>query len=187
MPAFRSSMLIPSRILGLMTLVMVLAAVAAAVRADISPFVGTYSGSAMVTSLDGTETPRDMSVVISETRDGFQVQWTSVSLRDDGSRKEKSYTIDFVPSGRDAVYAAAMRKNVFGHQVQLDPMKGEPYVWARIDDDTLTVFSLHVAEDGGYTLQQYDRTLAEGGLDLRFQAVADGNIQRGVETFLTRE
>lgn len=187
MPAIRTPMSILFRALSLTGLVVVLSVLANMARADIAPFVGTYSGAAVVTSLDGTETPRDMSVEISETKRGFQVQWTSVSLRDDGSRKEKSYTIDFVPSGRDAVYSAAMRKNVFGHQVQLNPMKGEPYVWARIDGDTLTVFSLHVAEDGGYTLQQYDRTLAEGGLNLRFQAVADGDIQRGVETFLTRE
>ncbi|MEL7089428.1 MAG: hypothetical protein AAGL98_13470, partial [Planctomycetota bacterium] len=104
----------------------------------------------------------------------------------DGRTKEKSYAIDFVPSGRDAVYAAAQQKNVFGHLVQLDPMKGEPYVWARIDDDTLTVYSLFVSEAGGYSLQQYDRTLADGGLNLRFQNIRDGEILRAVETFLTR-
>ncbi len=156
-------------------------------RAEVSDFFGTYSGSAEVTTLDGTTIPRDMSVVISETKDGFQVQWTSVTYRSDGDVSEKSYQVDFVASDRDAVYAAAQRKNVFGHEVQLDPMKGEPYVWSRIDGATLTVFSLFVGENGGYSLQQYDRTLAEGGLDLRFQVVRDGEIQRAVETFLARQ
>ncbi|WP_299731603.1 hypothetical protein [uncultured Tateyamaria sp.] len=156
-------------------------------RADASAFIGTYSGSAEVTSLDGTKIPRDMSVEISETSDGFRVQWTSVTYRTDGEVREKSYEIDFVDSGRGAVFAAAQRKNVFGHEVQLDPMKGEPYVWSRIVGETLTVYSLFVGADGGYSLQQYDRTLADGGLDLRFQTIRDGEIQRAVETFLARE
>jgi hypothetical protein len=79
-----------------------------------------------------------------------------------------------------------MKRNVFGHDVQLDPMKGEPYVWARIHGDTLSVYSLFVAEDGGYEIQQFDRTLATGGLDLDFQSVRNGEIQRTVSTFLTR-
>lgn len=158
-----------------------------AARADVSVFVGTYSGSAEVTALDGTAIPRDMSVEISETRDGFRVQWTSVTYRSDGDVSEKSYEIDFVGSDRDAVFTAAQRRNVFGHEVQLDPMKGEPYVWARIVGDTLTVYSLFVGAEGGYSLQQYDRTLADGGLELRFQAIRDGQIQRAVETFLARE
>ncbi|MFL4471251.1 hypothetical protein ACERZ8_15700 [Tateyamaria armeniaca] len=156
-------------------------------RADASAFIGTYSGSAEVQALDGSTIPRDMSVEISATKDGFRVQWTSVTYRADGKVREKSYEVDFVGSDRDAVFSAAQRKNVFGHEVQLDPMKGEPYVWARIVGDTLTVYSLFVGADGGYSMQQYDRTLADGGLDLRFQTIRDGQIQRAVETFLARE
>ncbi|MEO0402738.1 MAG: hypothetical protein AAF214_10220 [Pseudomonadota bacterium] len=156
-------------------------------RADADPFFGTYTGSAEVVALDGSTIPRDMSVEISGTDEGFKVQWTSLTYRADGSTKEKSYTIDFVPSGRDAVYAAAQKRNVFGHEVQLDPMKGEPYVWARLTGQTMTVYSLFVDADGGYSLQQYDRTLADGGLQLRFQTIRDGEIQRAVETFLSKQ
>ena len=156
------------------------------VRAEVEEIFGSYVGSAEVIAADGTKIPRDMSVEISETDDGFRVQWTSVTYRVDGDTREKSYQIDFVPSGRDAVFAAAQRKNVFGHEVQLDPMKGEPYVWSRKVDKTLTVYSLFVDEDGGYVLQQYDRALTDGGLNLRFQVIRDGQIQRAVETFLSR-
>ena len=156
-------------------------------RADIDPFVGTYEGSAEVVTLDGTKIPRDMSVEISQSKHGFRVQWTSITYRSDGEVREKSYEIDFTPSGRESVYAAAQRKNVFGQDVQLDPMKGEPYVWARVIDQTMTVYSLFVDADGGYSLQQYDRTLMEGGLTLRFQSIQDGQIQRAVETFLARK
>ena len=97
-----------------------------------------------------------------------------------------AYSINFVPSDRDDVYSAAMRKNMFGHEVQMDPMKGEPYVWARIIDDTMTVFSLFVDDEGGYEIQEFNRTLAEEGLELDFLSVRNGAVRRRIETMLTR-
>ncbi len=160
---------------------------ASAGMADIARFVGTYSGSAMVTNVDGTAHHRDMSVEISETKKGFVVQWTSTRYRTDGSEKAKSYKINFQPSDRGNVFAAAMGKNVFGHDVQLDPMQGEPYVWARLVGDTLSVFSLFVTDIGGYELQQYDRTLVDEGLQLDFKRLSNGLPLRSVTTLLTRE
>lgn len=167
-------------------LVLLIAVFAQTAWADLNRFEGSYEGSAEVQAADGTLIPRDMSVDIAETRRGFEVRWTSVTYRPDGRVSEKSYTVEFVPTERSAVYSAAQQRNVFGHEVQLDPMKGEPYVWARIIDDTLTVYSLYVSEKGGYILQQYDRTLVDGGLQLRFQSISNGEIQRAVKTFLTR-
>lgn len=155
--------------------------------AEIADFVGSYSGSANLVNADGTKTPRDMSVRIEESRGGFNVRWTSTSYRADGRVKEKTYSIDFRPSDRDGIYSAAMTRNVFGHAVQLDPMRGEPFVWGRIDGATMTVYSLFVDDAGGYELQQYDRTLAEGGLMLEFSRLRNGVLARSVTTFLKRE
>lgn len=165
----------------------VFAVAAAAAQADISRFVGDYVGSADIVLADGTKQPRDMSVQIRETNEAFTVSWTSTSYRKDGSSKEKSYTIEFVPSDRAGVFSSAMARNVFGHSVQLNPMKGEPYVWSRIVGETLSVYSLYVTEDGGYEIQEFDRTLAPGGLNLDFQRVRNGDIQRTVSTFLRRK
>ncbi|MCE8507023.1 hypothetical protein KBY31_10315 [Ruegeria pomeroyi] len=150
-------------------------------------FVGTYQGSAELQRADGTTEMRDMDVMIEETKDGFTVSWSTTIQKPDGRIKESDYSVDFLPSTRDGVYAAAMRRNVFGHTVQLDPMKGEPYVWGRIAGDTLTVFSLFVADDGGYEMQQFDRTLAEGGLILNFSRVKNGRPAKSVETFLQKQ
>jgi len=128
-----------------------------------------------------------MSVSIRANKDGFTVSWSTISYREGDTAKEKAYTIDFVASDRDGVFAAAMTRNVFGHVVQMDPMKGEPYVWSRIHDDTLTVYSLFVGPEGGYELQQFDRTLADGGLMLEFKRLRDGEPQRSVSTFLKRQ
>lgn len=159
---------------------------ATAAMAEPGRFVGNYTGSAVVQSSNGEDIPRDMSVEITEADDGFNVRWTSITYRLDGRTKEKSYAIDFVESEREGVYSAAQKKNMFGHLEPLDPMKGEPYAWARIKGDTLTVYSLFVDQSGGYNLQQYDRTLTDGGLTLRFQVVRNGEVLRAVETFLER-
>ncbi|NRB04658.1 MAG: hypothetical protein HRU30_15505 [Rhodobacteraceae bacterium] len=155
--------------------------------ADIARFVGDYEGMAQILRADGTAQARNMSVAIDETSEGFSVNWTSGTRRADGSLKTKSYEIDFKPSAREGIFAAAQKKNIFGHAVQLDPMKGEPYVWAQIIDDTLTVYSLYVTDDGGYEMQQYDRTLAEGGLNLNFQIIKNGEPLRSVSTFLVKQ
>lgn len=153
--------------------------------ADVARFVGDYSGSAEVETYDGGTARRDMSVSIREDRDGFTVKWNSTTWRD-GEGKQKAYTISFVPTDRDNVFAAAMTRNVFGHEVPLDPMKGEPYVWSRIVDDTLTIFSLYVSASGGYELQQFDRTLVPEGLRLDFTASSDTARRRTVTTVLSR-
>lgn len=155
--------------------------------ADIGPFVGSYAGEAELVALDGSRTPRDMSVVIDETKSGFTVQWTSTTHKPDGRIKEKSYSIDFVVSDRDHIYSAAMKRDVFGHAVQLDPMKGEPFVWGRIAGDTLSVYSLFVDDEGGYEMQQYDRSLAKGGLMLEFSIQRNGEEQRSVSSFLQKQ
>lgn len=173
----------PWSALGL-TIALVLVAAVQAAQADIARFAGEYAGSAEVTSADGSLQKRDMSVRISKTKQGFEVYWKTSTHRPDGSTKEKDYTIEFVPSDRADVFSSAMKRNVFGHDVQLDPMKGEPYVWSRIEGDTLSVYSLFVAQDGGYEIQQFNRTLAEGGLDLDYKSVRNGEVQRTVSTFL---
>jgi hypothetical protein len=158
------------------------------VRADVEPFVGSYLGSAELIRADGSTQMRDMSVEIALAgKGGFIVKWATITYRSDGTSKEKSYEIEFVASDREDVFAAAMKKNVFGHSVQLDPMKGEPYVWSRIVGDTMTVYSLHVDAEGGYEIQQFDRTLADGGLELEFHSILNGEVQRTISTFLNRQ
>lgn len=168
--------------------VLAVTVVAGPARSDqIDPFVGDYVGSADMVEEDGTATPRDMSVSIHQTSNGFNVSWKTTTYKADGRVKDQSFSIDFNQSKRQDVYSAAMKRNVFGHEVPLDPMQGEPFVWGRIEGDTLTVFSLFIDENGGYELQQFDRTLAEGGLNLSFSRFRNGAKSRSVETFLQKQ
>lgn len=179
--------LIDIRWLSIAVMWFMMAGAALAQDALLEAMEGFYSGSAEIVRADGSTMNRDMSVEITQTRKGFEVAWSTTSVRANGTINEKDYLIEFLPSERDGVYAAAMQRNVFGHEVPLNPMKGEPFVWARTRDATLTVFSLFVDEAGDYELQQFDRTLVEGGLQLDFSVVRGGEITRSVNTFLARQ
>lgn len=154
--------------------------------ADISDFFGAYTGSASVES-NGTTTLRDMNVLIEKSKKGFKITWKSVTHKADGRLKEKEYIIGFVPSPRDNIYTSTMKTNVFGKPEPLDPLKGDPYVWSRLTGDTLTVFSLQIDEEGGYEVQAYNRTLAEGGLDLEYRRIRNGIPLKTIDAFLARQ
>lgn len=153
---------------------------------SIDKFVGRYSGTVDVV-IKGESKQRDASVEIIADEPGFIVNWMTATRRDDGSVKSKSYSVDFQPTEREDVYGAAMRRNVFGKEVPLDPMKGEPYVWSRIVGDTLTVFSIYVYDDGSYEIQQFDRTVVEGGLELEFSTARNGEVRLELSAFLERD
>lgn len=171
----------------LASLVAMLIIFAAPVQAgSIERFTGVFSGELEI-KINGEMVRRDIRVEIEEKAPGFVVRWETTTHRSDGSANTKPYVVTFQPSQRAGIYSAAMRTNVFGQAVPLDPMHGEPYVWGRIIDDTLTVFSLFVTDDGGYVMQQFDRTLTEGGLTLDFKSVGNGRVERESSTFLKRE
>lgn len=142
-------------------------------------FYGHYEGEA-VSETDGEIGKRDLEVKIEGREAGYNVTWVSVTRKSSGKIKRKEYSIDFLPSRREGLYRSAMRSGLFGQAVPLDPMQGDPYVWARIEGDTLTVYALIISEQGGYEMQVYDRSLTANGMDLKYSRVRDGEILRTV-------
>jgi len=153
--------------------------------ADIDRFVGTYQGEAEFV-FEGTTDHRDMSTTIAPTDHGFSVTWTSVTHKSDGRSTEKTYTIEFGPSSRSNIYGSEMKINLFGKATPLNPLLGDPYVWARVNGDTFSLFSLFINEAGDYEVQEYHRSLAEGGLDLVFRRIIHGHPDKEVKAFLKR-
>lgn len=154
--------------------------------ASLDRFAGTYGGSADLI-IEGETELRDLSTTIALTDEGFSVTWTSVVYKSDGRKTEKTYTIEFLPTDRANIFGSAMKTNMFGKQTPLDPLKGEPFVWSRLEGNTLSVFSLFINEVGEYDMQEYHRTLADGGLDLRFVGLSNGIPQKEIRAFLERE
>ncbi len=150
----------------------------------IAAFAGQYLGKGLARTPSEyfDLTTRDLGVTITVRGQGFTVTWTTV-IRDRGdpdnpTAKRKSATLDFVASGRAGVFRGAAPS---------DPMSGQPYAWARIKGQTLTVHSLVITGDGSYEMHTYDRTLTPFGMDLKFTRVSDGEPTSSVTAKLTKE
>ncbi|NKC14752.1 MAG: hypothetical protein GKR94_21965 [Gammaproteobacteria bacterium] len=139
----------------------------------IEAFFGHYQGSAVSAAGDEVS-KRDIAVTLKHYRKGFSLKWITITKRQDGSLKRKEHAVNFVSSGTQNVFASAMRTNVFGKAIPMDPLKGDPYVWATLAGKTLTVHALVVTEDFGYEMQTYARTLVDGGMTLVFSRIKDG-------------
>ncbi|KZC97920.1 hypothetical protein TH47_09710 [Thalassospira sp. MCCC 1A02803] len=155
--------------------------------ASIEPFVGSYHG----TTIEHAENElqaRDLDVVIKETERGFIVDWSTVIHKPDGREKTVSLDVEFYATERADIYGSAMRSGLFGKRIPNDPLKGEPFFWARIVDKTLTIHALYINDEGGYEMQVYKRTLDDdGNLDLIFRRFRDGEQIRDVTGKLTRQ
>lgn len=179
----------PLRLLALCLFVLgVSLAPAHAADRPIEDFYGEYVGQ----SISGTDeglNRRDLAVTIrpAETGEGFVIGWTTIIPKEGGETVRRQWSIAFQPAGRPHLFGSAMQKDMFGNLQPLDPLKGEPYVWARIRGDTLSVYVMLVTKDGGYEMQAYHRTLTDGGMHLRFTRQREGTTLKVVEGTLTRK
>lgn len=173
------------RLGGVVLVLVVGTAAAAADHLPIDRFFGVYEGQSISVTDYGLE-KRDLGVTIRPEGRGFNLSWTTVIHTESDDHSRKAYSIDFVPTVKPHVFASAMRRNLFGHRVPLDPMQGDPFVWARITGKTLSVYALIITPDGGYDLQTYDRTLIDDGLRLEFYRIRDGKVGTLVTGFLKR-
>jgi len=151
----------------------------------IDPFVGTFKGKAEI-EIDGGLMKRDVAVTIEKSSRGFSVDWTTTIPKADGKRKTKQFKIQFSPAKRKKLYAAGMRRNLFGKLVPLNPLKGDPYMWAAIRKDVLFVYGMHVTDDGGYEFQVYERKIVPGGMTVTFKRFRDGKQLKDITANLKR-
>lgn len=151
----------------------------------IDPFVGTFKGAAEVETDDGLK-KRDVTVVIDKSSRGFSVDWTTTIPKAGGKRKTKQFKIQFSPAKRKMLYAAGMRRNLFGKLVPLNPLEGDPYMWAAIRGDTLSIFGMHVTDDGGYEFQIYERKITPEGMVVTFKRFRNGEQLKDITATLKR-
>jgi len=149
----------------------------ASAESDVAKFYGKYEGQ-VTSDSQGEVEPRDSTVEIAPHKNGFIVKWISVSHKAGGLIKRKKYNIEFRTTRRRNVYKAGMRTNIFGASIPLDPMRGDPYIWARIDGPVLTVYALQILDDGSYEMQIYERTLTVQGLDIKYSRLREGKLLR---------
>ena len=164
-----------------------LAMAAPAAFADaIDPFVGTYVGTAQVLGSNGkVSEERDMDITIAAERGGgFRITWINVTLvdgrRDMPGVRRRVDEVMLEPGDRNGVFLEKTQRSLFERRQEVDVIAGDAMRWARIDGDSLGVFSLVVKDDGGYELQSYERILTEDGLDIEFSRVINGEVTRRI-------
>lgn len=161
----------------------------AAGETTLDRFFGEFVGRT-ISERDRGLDERDLSITIAPgEKNGFSLAWTTTISRADGTTSRKSYQIKFQPSERENIYSAGMQRNYFGGWVPLDPMKGEeePYIWARLRGDTMTVYALHVIDDGSYEMQVYERQLTDDGMALTFTRTRRGENLKTITGVLKRK
>lgn len=151
---------------------------------SIKAFYGKFQGGGVAENDDSLffgVTARDFDVDIQPAENGFSVTWTSV-IRGGGTpgkpkSRRKTSMRTFKGTARAGVWQAIESR---------DPVTGGELCWARIKDNTLTVYLMVVRDDGAYELQQYDRTLRPTGMEMTFTRLRDGDKVRRVKGRLVK-
>ncbi len=153
---------------------------------DLSQFLGTYVGQATVDDLTtGEQRQRHLDIVVMPHRKhGLRIDWTTVGLvdgrRDVPGVERWSQTALFEPAAGNGFMVEASESDVFRERQATVPVAGDPVRWTRIDGDVLHTCSFMVLEDGRYELQLYQRILTEIGMDIHFERIVDGKLERRV-------
>ena len=155
---------------------------------EMAPFYGTYEGTTP-NIIKGEMSARELAVTIKPWEDkGFTIEWTTVIYRANGEKSVVSPSINFNSSPRPGIFASSMRTDIFGNTVPHDPIgkTADPYVWAGLENKTLTVRALYILEAGGYELHVYSRTLKDNGLELEFERINNGEKKTQTSAMLKR-
>lgn len=167
-------------------LALVLAPAADAVPAGFEKFYGEWVGTA-VSDTGGEIAPRDIRTKIAPQGQGFSITWVLVIHKAAGKDKRSEFSVSFQPTKRPNIYSSAMRMDTFGNAVPLDPLRGDPYMWARIEGSMIMVYALVITQAGGYEMHAYERTLTPAGvMNLKYFRVHDGEVLRAVTGTLKR-
>ena len=164
-------------------------------RADdtIKPFVGTFAGTADVEIKEGVTQKRNVRIIVKQTDRGFVVDWTT-EFDKDGKTVKNRVAVEFAAVRNDKVkfhpsvkvFAAGMRRNLFGKRIPIDPLTGDPYYWASISKGTMRVYGVRVVEDGGWEVQIYERKIVPGGMHLTFKRIRNGTPLKDINATLKR-
>jgi hypothetical protein len=131
-------------------------------------FLGEYQG-VSVKDPGKNWLPADLNVSIQPHDNGFIMRWVTVTSGISGITERQKNTVKFHPTKRTSVFAAAMKPNLFGGWEPLDPFNGDPFMWARYLDSTLTIYAMIITDSGAHDMQIYERTLTPEGFIIKIK------------------
>lgn len=148
-------------------------------------FYGSYVGSGVAENLEkNTTEQRDLDVTIEPYKnDGFSLKWVTVVRSPTGKRtgegvKRREVKENFLPfADRENVYVLASKGGMFKTAELPNPLLGGPALWATVEDDAISVYSIAIDDKGATELQIYRRTFTEKGLDMSFLRMLNEKVQ----------
>lgn len=184
-----------------------------AADAPVDAFFGVFQGETTFLTATGAK-KRGISVSFSPVSeampgiDGVEVSWTTLSKRADGTFNSKTHEAVFVPADEAETIFVATKSSGSAEDISkleegqddkkdgdkaaasrspIDPRGTAPYLWGRIKDNTFSIYVVVVAEDGGYEVQVYNRTLTKEGMTLVYSRNRAGEHLKLLEAFLKRK
>ena len=168
-----------------------LTALAQAPDQTIDAFPGIYVGVAADVLADGGPSERrDIEIVIRAAERGV-IEIDSVNVTLVGDRRD-------VPGVRYAAsavrlaprvpgfYTETRRRDPFGTDDPVQPMRGDALRWAVLDERGLTSLSFGVLDDGRYELQEVLRRRVPDGLEVEYRRIVDGMLVRRMVGFAVK-
>ncbi len=156
--------------LGLIGALHVLAGPVAAEPID--PFVGRYEGES-VSDARGLLAAGDIGLRIRREGQGFLADWRSTVSGPEGVQRS-NHEVFFEPIRERPVYRAHGQPGVSGQLRSADPMRGEPYFWARLEGATLILYAMRIEPAGSLDLRIYRYGLAGARTSFAFRHLRDG-------------
>jgi hypothetical protein len=139
---------------------------------SIEAFIGSWKGAEASSSSDDLA-PNALSVVIKAEQQGFSLSWRDLGKSGQGGIGSEDIEAVFAPANRPGVYeyqpsSGSLLTRMFASPATGNPLEGETLIWARIDGETLAVYSMKIDKKGGFDLDHYSWTRTDAGLLLTF-------------------
>jgi hypothetical protein len=167
---------------------------ASADQLTIRDFVGEWRGTEV--NIDAPEqapklAPSDLDMTITEANGGFQIRALALGREPDGSLAARPLEAAFAPTDAPGVFAfnpgrGSLLSSLFADPAVGNPLRGDTLLWARLQDDTLHVYSLAIDPGGGFALEHSTGRLTGDGIVARYElrsqndriAIVEGRLER---------
>lgn len=167
------------------------AAAAEPLEQSASVFTGIYVGVAADVPMDGGPSERrDIEIAIRAAERGV-LEIDSVNVTRVGDRRDvpgvryAATAVRLAPRS-PGFYIESRRRDPFGTDDPVEPMRGDALRWAVLDERGLTSLSFGVLEDGRYELQEVLRRRVPDGLEIEYRRIVDGVVVRRMVGFAVK-
>jgi hypothetical protein len=167
---------------------------ASAAQVTIEDFVGEWRGAEV--SIDAPAqapklVPSDLDMTITEANGGFRIRALALWREPNGTLAARPLEAAFAPTEVPGVFAfdpgsGSLLSSLFADPAVGNPLNGDTLLWARLQDDTLHVYSLAIDPAGGFALEHSTGRLIDNGMVAKYELRSQNDWVATVEGRLER-